>query len=50
VSYPEAQAVLGRYLGPSHDIGPAMTAKVLKDNGVVMHRPTYRAMTPDEMA
>jgi hypothetical protein len=34
--YSEAQSsakmVLGRYLGPSNDIGPAMTAKRLKAN------------------
>ena len=30
VPYPEDKLVLGRYLGPSTDIGPAMTAKILK--------------------
>ncbi len=33
VPYPEDKLVLGRHLGPSTDIGPAMTAKILKQNG-----------------
>ena len=40
--------VLGRYLGPSMDIGPAMTAKILKPNGQVVHRSTLRPLTRDE--
>ena len=32
VAYPEIKLVLGRYLGPSTDIGPAMTANNIKDN------------------
>ena len=34
--------VLERYLGPAIDVGPAMTAKILKSNGEVIHRSTYR--------
>ena len=41
VQFPEDKAVLGRYLGPSIDIGPAMTAKILKANGEVVYRSTY---------
>ena len=48
--FPEDKQVLGRYLGPSIDIGPAMTAKILKTNGQVIHSSTYRPLTPDEMA
>jgi len=48
--FPEYKQVLGRYLGPSIDIGPAMTAKILKANGQVIHTSTYRSLTPDEMA
>jgi hypothetical protein len=33
---PESKEVLGRYLGPSPDVGPAMAAKILKGNGQVM--------------
>ena len=39
---------LGRYIGPSIDIGPAMTMKILTENGQVLHRSTYRLLTPDE--
>ena len=49
VSYPHDQEVLGRYLGPSVDTGPAMTAQILKSNGWVVHRSTYRALTADEV-
>ena len=47
---PEYKQVLGRYQGPSIDIGLAMTAKILKANGKVIHTSTYRSLTPDEMA
>ena len=47
--FPEDKPVLGRYLGPSVDIGPAMTAKFLKHNGQVIHTSTYRSLTTDEM-
>ena len=40
---------LGCYVEPSIDIGPAMTTKVLADNGQVLHRSTYRPLTPDEL-
>ena len=36
-SYPEPKEVLGHWLGPLIDVGPAMTAKVLKSNGQVVH-------------
>jgi hypothetical protein len=50
VSYPEDKEVHGRYLGPSIDIGPAMTMKILKANGQYVHRSTHRPLTPDEIA
>ena len=40
---------MGRYLGPSIDVGPALTAKILKQNGEVVHRSTYRGLTPEEI-
>lgn len=49
VSFPQDKVVLGRDLGPAIDIGPAMTRKVLKSNGQVVHRSTVRPLTPDEM-
>ena len=48
VPYPQDKLVLGRYLGPSADIGPAMTAKILKQNGQYVHRTTLRGLTEEE--
>ena len=36
-------------MGPSIDVGPAMTAKILKSNGEVVHRPTYPDLPPEEL-
>ena len=43
--FPADNPILGRYLGPAIDVGPAMTAKILKSNGEVIFRSTYRALT-----
>ena len=50
VPFPDDKEVLGKYLGPSIDVGPAMTAKILKANGQVVHRSTYRSLTDEEIA
>jgi len=47
--FPDNRFALGRYLGPSTDIGPAMTAKILKSNGQVVHRSTLRALNSFEL-
>jgi hypothetical protein len=49
VPYPEDKLILGRYLGPSTDIGPAMTAKILKGNRQYQHRSTLWGLTEDEI-
>ena len=49
VPFPDDEVKLGCYLGPSIDIGPAMTAKILTQNGQVLHRSPYRLLTPDEL-
>jgi hypothetical protein len=36
VAFPDDNPVLGRYLGPAIDMGPALTAKILKANGEVV--------------
>ena len=41
---------LGHYLGPSIDIGPVMTAKILSENGQVIQSSTYRMLLSDELA
>ena len=49
VSFPEDKMVLGRYLVPSIDIGPAMTVNILKSNGEVVHRSTYQDFLPEDL-
>ena len=47
VAYPKDNFVLGRYLCPSFDVGQAMTAKILKQNGEYIHSSTRRHLTSD---
>ena len=49
VSFPKDKEVLGRWLGPSTDVGSAMTYKLLKSNGEVVYRSTVRPLTRDEV-
>jgi hypothetical protein len=44
-SYPEPKEALGRWLGPSLDIGPAMTAKIIKMNGQIIYSSSHRGLT-----
>jgi hypothetical protein len=44
VPCPQDKLVLGRCLGPSADVGPAMTAKTLKQNGQHVHRTTRKRL------
>jgi hypothetical protein len=46
---PVSKIQLGRYLGASIDIGPAMARKILKKNGSVMYRTSVRPLTQDEI-
>ena len=41
VTFHGDKLVLGRYCGPSIDVGPALTANILKINGQQFHRSTY---------
>ena len=47
--FPDDVMTLGHYLGPSADISPAMTTKILTENGQVLHRSMYCLLTPDEL-
>ena len=47
--FPNDVLKLGCYLGPSIDVGPAMTTKILTENGQVLHRSAYKPLTPDEL-
>jgi hypothetical protein len=40
--FPVSKIQLGRYLGAAIYIGPAMTRKILKKNGMVMYRSSLR--------
>ena len=47
--YREPRERLGRWLGPSLDIGPAMTSKIMKDHGQLIHVSTLRPLTQDKV-
>ena len=47
---PDDVLKLGSLLGPSKDIGPAMIAKNLTQNGKVLpYRSEYRPLIPDDL-
>jgi hypothetical protein len=48
VPYPDDALVLGKYLGPSIDVGPAMTQCIMKANGEIEDRSTACSLTPEE--
>ena len=48
VQYPADNIVLGRYLGPAQDVGPAMNSKILKSNREVSLQYTLPAITLKE--
>jgi hypothetical protein len=48
-NFPVSNIQLGRDLGAAIDIGPAMTHKILKQNGSVMYRSSVRSLTQDEI-
>ena len=49
IAFPNENPVLGCYLEPATDVGLALTAKILKANGEVVHQSMYRALTPEEV-
>jgi hypothetical protein len=48
VQFPDNSFVLGCYLGSSEDAGPMMATKVLKANGQIVVRMTFRGLTDVE--
>ena len=48
IAFPDKRLTLGRYLGPAINIGSALTAKILKQNGQYVCRLTLRHLTPEE--
>ena len=49
MTFPVEKLILGRYCGPSIDVRPALTAKIMIKNGKQVHRYTYRELKPDEL-
>ena len=49
-SFPNDKMSLGRCLGPLIDVGPTMTAKILKSNGNTIHVSACRALTNEEQS
>jgi hypothetical protein len=47
--FPVSNIQLGRDLGATIDLEPAMARKILKKNGSVMYRTSVRSLTPDEI-
>jgi hypothetical protein len=47
--FPVSKIQLGRDLGAAIDIGPEMSSKILKQNGMVMYRLSVRSLTQDEI-
>jgi hypothetical protein len=45
--FPVSKIQLGRDLGTTIGIGPAMARKIIKNNGSVMYRKSVRPITPD---
>jgi hypothetical protein len=48
-SFPDDKLILGHYLGPTIDTGSALTAKILKSNGVFVCRCNLRHLTDEEL-
>ena len=40
---------MGRYLGPSIDVGTSLTVEIIKSNRQVLHRYIYRGLTLEEI-
>ena len=48
LTFPDNKLILGRYLGPTTDVGSALTAKTLKSNGQTVCRSTLQHPTDEE--
>ncbi len=50
IDYPDEPLCLGRYLDPAIDVGTAMTAKILQQNGEVVYCSTHHPLRVEEQA
>ena len=48
VTFPDEQMILGKYLGPSIDVGPAMMQHVMKANGNYENQSTLCQLTLED--
>ena len=48
IAYPNDHFRLGRCLGQDISIDPALMAKIIKQNGQVLRKSMYQALTQDE--
>jgi hypothetical protein len=49
-TFPDVKLTLGQYLGPTTDIGSALTAKLLKSNGQIVCRTTLWYLNYEEIS
>ena len=49
MTFPGGKLDLGKCCGKSIDVGPTLTANILRNNGQQVHRSMYRSFTPDEL-
>jgi hypothetical protein len=49
VDFPEDKRKLGRWLGPAHDIGDAMCARILARNSQIISRTTYSPLLTSDL-
>jgi hypothetical protein len=49
-SYPDDKLILGHHIGPAIDTGSALTAKILKLNGMFVCRSTLQHLTDEELS
>jgi len=47
--FPELKEKYWRWLGPSLDIGPAKTSRILKGNGQLIHILTFQPLNENEL-
>ena len=48
--FPAVLLKLGHYLGPSRNVGIAVTTNIFTQNEQVLHRSMFRLLTPDKIA
>jgi hypothetical protein len=49
LTFPDIKLILGQYLGPTANVGSALTAKILKSNGQTVCRLTLQHLNNEEI-